>query len=361
MYNLLSRVEFPNLFKGDNPTGPVSFNVNEVALSVFGFDIYWYAIIIAIGLILAVVYCTIRGKKYGLTSDDVFDVALFGGIFGFLGARIYYVIFWNLNPENTYKYDLITTFTEIHNGGLAIYGGIIFGVIAGVLTCKIKKTPILPIMDMGGTGFLIGQGIGRWGNFVNQEAFGAPTAGNLPWGMTGDVICQYPEVMAAQNALPSGEYALVHPCFLYESLWCGLGILVIHFILSKIQTFDGELFLYYVMWYGTGRGFIEGLRTDSLYIGSTPLRVSQLLGFASALFCLILLIYFKVRVKNNKDYKRYIYTDACMERVGNFNRQVVTEAQTAKALKAFNKTRKELKETDVSVSIFDDNDEKEGK
>ncbi|MGN0578147.1 MAG: prolipoprotein diacylglyceryl transferase [Ruminiclostridium sp.] len=350
MFKLLKNaIEFPNLFSGE-------IEINPTAISIFGYEIKWYAIIIALGLILAVVYCTIRGKKYGLTGDDIFDVALFGGIAGFLGARIYYVIFWNLNPENTYKYDIITTFTEIHNGGLAIYGGIIFGVLAGIIVCKIKKTPILPIMDMGGTGFLIGQAIGRWGNFVNQEAFGAPTAGNLPWGMTGTIISQYPEVIEAQNALPAGEYALVHPCFLYESLWCGLGILVIHFLLSRIQTFDGELFLYYVIWYGTGRGFIEGLRTDSLYIG--PLRVSQLLGFASALFCLILLIYFKVKISKNTEYKRWKDTPECAERQEKYYTAIKNEEETEKALKAMKRAEK----NDVkAVSIFDDIDEEEKK
>ena len=350
MFKLLKNaIEFPNLFSGE-------IEINPTAISIFGYEIKWYAIIIALGLILAVVYCTIRGKKYGLTGDDIFDVALFGGIAGFLGARIYYVIFWNLNPENTYKYDIITTFTEIHNGGLAIYGGIIFGVIAGIIVCKVKKTPILPIIDMGGTGFLIGQAIGRWGNFVNQEAFGAPTAGNLPWGMTGTIISRYPEVIEAQNALPAGEYALVHPCFLYESLWCGLGILLIHFVLSRIQTFDGELFLYYVIWYGTGRGFIEGLRTDSLYIG--PLRVSQLLGFASALFCLILLIYLKVKISKKTDYKRWKDTDECAERQEKYYTAIKNEEETEKALKAMKKAEKNNVK---AVSIFDDIDEEDKK
>ena len=350
MFKLLKNaIEFPNLFSGE-------IEINPTAISIFGYEIKWYAIIIALGLILAVVYCTIRGKKYGLTGDDIFDVALFGGIAGFLGARIYYVVFWNLNPENTYKYDIVTTFTEIHNGGLAIYGGIIFGVLAGIIVCKIRKIPVLPLMDMGGTGFLIGQAIGRWGNFVNQEAFGAPTAGNLPWGMTGTIISQYPEVVEAQSALPAGEYALVHPCFLYESLWCGLGILLIHFVLSRIQTFDGELFLYYIIWYGTGRGFIEGLRTDSLYLG--PLRVSQLLGFASALFCLILLIYFKVKISKKTDYVRWKDSPEWAEKREKYYTAIKNEEETEKALKAMKKAEKSGLN---AVSIFDDTDEEEKK
>lgn len=344
------RVEFPNLFSGE-------ITLNRVALDIFGFKIFWYAVIIAAGLILAVIYCTKRGRKVGLTSDDVFDVALFGGIFGFLGARVFYVIFWNINPENAFKYDFITTFTTIHDGGLAIYGGIIMGTIAGVLTCKIRKAPVLPICDMGGCGFLIGQAIGRWGNFVNQEAYGAPTAGDLPWGMTGNVIKIDPIVQEAQASLPAGKYALVHPCFLYESLWCFLGLLFIHFIISRFQTFDGEQFIWYVIWYGSGRGFIEGLRTDSLYVGGTGIRVSQLIGFATALFCVILLVYFKIKVKKMPEYKRWKDTDACKKRMDKFYADIKNSNETDKALKAFRRVEKEQAQTAAAPSIFDDRDE----
>lgn len=344
---MMETIEFPNLFSGE-------IRINRAAFSIFGFNIYWYAIIIAAGLFLAVVYCTKRGKKYGLTDDDVFDVALFGGIAGFIGARAYYCIFWNLNPENTRKFTLWTAITEIHSGGLAIYGGIIAGVLVGILVCRIKKTPLLPIMDMGGTGFLIGQAIGRWGNFVNQEAFGAPTAGDLPWGMTGSMISRYPEVIAAQEELGTSGYALVHPCFLYESLWCGLGILLIHFVLSRIQTFDGELFLYYVIWYGAGRGFIEGLRTDSLYIGS--LRVSQLLGFASAVFCLILLVYLKITVRKKENYVRWKDTEEWKEKEREYEFRLKVEKETEKAYRALKKAGKA---EEIAPSIFDDNSKEE--
>ncbi|MBP1568221.1 MAG: prolipoprotein diacylglyceryl transferase [Oscillospiraceae bacterium] len=313
----------------------------------------WYALIIAAGLILAVVYSAKRGKKIGLTTDDVFDVALYGGIFGFIGARLFYVIFWNINPENTFKFDLITTFTTIHEGGLAIYGGIICGTIVGVLTCVIRKAPVFPIMDVGGCGFLIGQAIGRWGNFINQEAYGAPTAGDLPWGMTGNIIREDPVVQAAQALLPDGKFALVHPCFLYESLWCFLGLALIHFVMSRLQTFDGELFLYYVIWYGSGRGIIEGLRTDSLYVGGTGIRVSQLIGFATAAFCLILLICIKIRIKRNPSYKRWKDTEACRLRTEKYETDRKNEKETDKALKAFRRT---AKEQIPAPSIFDDKD-----
>ena len=343
----MRRTEFPNLFSGE-------IDINRVAFEIFGFKVFWYALIIAFGLILAVVYCTKRGKKFGLTSDDIFDVALFGGLAGFLGARIFYVIFWNLNPENAYKYDIITTFTTIHDGGLAIYGGIICGSIVGILTTKIRKAPILPLCDMGGCGFLIGQAIGRWGNFVNQEAYGAPTAGHLPWGMTGNVIKIDPVVEAAQSSLPAGEYALVHPCFLYESLWCAIGLAFIHFIVARLQTFDGEQFLWYVIWYGTGRGFIEGLRTDSLYIGDTGIRVSQLIGFATALFCLILLVYFKIRIRKTPSYVRWKDRPECKERMDKFYANIQTDKETEKALKAFRRAEKEQVTVTAAPSIFDD-------
>lgn len=342
----METIEFPNLFSGE-------IRINRAAFSIFGFNIYWYAIIIAAGLLLAVVYCTKRGKKYGATGDDVFDVALYGGIAGFIGARIYYCVFWNLNPENTRKFTLWTAITEIHSGGLAIYGGIIAGVLVGLLICRFRKAPLLPMMDIGGTGFLIGQAVGRWGNFVNQEAFGAPTAGDLPWGMTGSMISRYPEVIAAQEELGASGYALVHPCFLYESLWCGIGILLIHFVLSRIQTFDGELFLYYVIWYGTGRGFIEGLRTDSLYLGS--LRVSQLLGFASALFCLILLIFFKIKVAKNESYVRYKDTEEWKKKLADYEFKAKLEKETEKAYKAMKKAGKV---EEIAPSIFDDTENK---
>lgn len=334
-------VSFPNLFDGE-------IELNRVAFTIFGFEVHWYALIIGLGIILAEFYCEKRGVKYGLTDDDVFDVAFIGGIAGFIGARAYYCIFWNLNPDNPWKFTLWTAITGIHKGGLAIYGGVIAGVLMAIFICKRKKVAVLPMMDMGGTGFLIGQAIGRWGNFVNIEAFGAPTAGNLPWGMGGSG----PEITPVLEE--AGEGALVHPCFLYESLWCGLGILVIHFILSRIQTFDGELFLYYVIWYGTGRGFIEGLRTDSLYIG--PLKVSQLLAFTSAVFCIILLVYFKIKVKNSPDYIRWKDTEICKKRTEAYNKSIITDKETSKALKAMRKFAKVSKKDEIAPSILGDDD-----
>ena len=207
---------------------------------------------------------------------------------------------------------------------------------------------MLTAMDLGGCGFLIGQAIGRWGNFVNQEAYGAATSSDYLFGMTGSHI-----------STEMGSNVLVHPCFLYESIWCALGLIVIHFLLSRIQTFDGELFLYYVIWYGTGRGFIEGLRTDSLYIG--PLRVSQLLGFASAAFCFILLTYIKIKVKNSDKYIRWKDTEKAKVRAKKYLEDINIEKETAKAYKAMAAVRKNNKQEEIAPSILgDENDDKEG-
>ena len=173
--------------------------------------------------------------------------------------------------------------------------------------------------------------------------------------MTGNVIKIDPIVEAAQASLPAGEYALVHPCFLYESLWCALGLAFIHFVVAKLQTFDGEQFLWYVIWYGTGRGFIEGLRTDSLYVGGTGIRVSQLIGFSTALFCLVLLVYFKIKIKKTPSYVRWKDTAECKERMDRFYTDMKNEKETEKAMKAFKKAEKEHVTTTAS-SIFDDSD-----
>lgn len=340
--SLLEKIEFPNLFSGD-------IDINRVAFNLFGIDVYWYGILIAIGVVIAFSYAMHRAKKVGMIKDDVFDVVFISIIFGFIGARAYYCIFFN-NPVTGERYDLITAITGIHDGGLAIYGGIIAAVITAVIACKIKKIPVTPILDLAGEGFLIGQAIGRWGNFINQEAFGAPTAGNLPWGMTGTIIAEYPEVIEAQEKLGAGEYALVHPCFLYESLWCVVGFLLLHFICNRIRSFDGEVFLYYVLWYGSGRAWIEGLRTDSLYIGS--LRVSQIVAIASAVLALIMIIYFRIYVKK-QNKPLYVNTEESRKRLEDFEKTLKLEKEKVAAKKAMRAAEKEHS-APVAPSILGD-------
>lgn len=344
MQLLKESVEFPNLFSGD-------IEINRVAFNLFGMDIYWYGILIAAGVILGFIYAMKRARKVGLISDNVFDIAFVSIIVGFIGARAYFCLFYNLmNPDAENKYDLITMFTKIHDGGLAIYGGIIFGVITGIIMSKIKKTPFLPILDVAAPAFLIGQAIGRWGNFINQECYGAPTAGNLPWGMTGTKIALDPIVIEASGQSVTKTDILVHPCFLYESLWCIVGFLLIHFIGNKIRTFDGELFLYYVFWYGAGRGWIEGLRTDSLYAGS--LKVSQVIAIASAVLSLIMIIYFKIAVK--KDGRPlYVNTEDSAERIRSFEKNRILEKENEAAKKAMKKAEKAYSEK-TAPSILGD-------
>lgn len=257
-------VQFPDL--------NLSFDINPVAFSINEFNVYWYGIIIGCGFLLALAYALYRLKDFGINSDRFFDCVLAGFVCGIIGARLYYVIF-----RLDYYIQNPSEFFAIHNGGLAIYGGLIGGLAGGCIIAKIKKISIPAILDIGVLGFLIGQGIGRWGNFVNQEAFGTPT--DLPWGMisenTGGVT--------------------VHPCFLYESLWCLLGFVVLHIFSKKFRKYDGQIFLMYLVWYGLERMIVEGLRTDSLYTPFFNLRVSQVLAIITAVVGIVLLIIFRKR------------------------------------------------------------------
>ena len=255
MYN----VSFPKM--------GIELMVNPVALSIGNFNIYWYGIIIGTGFLLALLFAVKSLKRYGISNDAFFDCVLFGLIGGIVGARLYYVIFrWD-----TYSQDIMQIFA-IHNGGLAIYGGIIGGLGTACIVAKIKKVNIPAMLDIGGMGFLIGQGIGRWGNFVNQEAFGTPT--DLPWGMVSE----------------NTDNIAVHPCFFYESVWCLLGFFVLYFISRKWRRFDGQMFLLYLIWYGFERMIVEGLRTDSLMTPFLGLRVSQILSGALVIIGTVLLI-----------------------------------------------------------------------
>ena len=241
------------------------FSVNSVAFTIGNFNIYWYAVIITFGLLLAVGFGIWQSRKFGLTPDHIIDVVLWGLPVGVICARLYYVIFtWG---EYESFYDLI----NIRNGGLAIYGGIIGGFTVGLIYCKIKKIPLLALFDVGAFGFMIGQMIGRWGNFVNAEAHGTVT--DLPWGMTIN---------------GEGPY---HPTFLYESLWSAVGFIVLFVFFKKWKKENGEIFFLYFSWYGLGRFWIEGLRTDSLYLPGNVIRVSQLLAavfFVSGIVCFVL-------------------------------------------------------------------------
>lgn len=250
----------------------LSFNPSRVAFSIGSKPIYWYGIIIAAGFLLAVYYAMRRADQFGLTQDNIIDMLICAVPLAIIGARAYYCLFsWNL-----YKDDPIRVL-YIWEGGLAIYGGVIGAVIGLFLYTKVKKVKTSALLDIGGLGLLIGQSIGRWGNFMNREAFGAQTDSFLRMGLTD----------------ASGATIYVHPTFLYESVWNAIGLLILHFY-SKRRKFDGQIFLMYLGWYGLGRMFIEGLRTDSLYVGSSNLRVSQLLAGVCFLAVVIFLVYDKI-------------------------------------------------------------------
>lgn len=278
------RIVFPNL--------GIDVEINSTAFSVFGFEIKWYAIIISFGLLLAVIYCFPRMKKFGIDPDRAIDAVIAGVIGGMIGARIYYVA---LRWEH-YAGD-IKAILNFRNGGLAIYGGLIGAVLIGGIVCKIRKVKLIPMLDIAGIGFLIGQGVGRWGNFVNQEAFGTNTD-NL-FAMTGGtiqkiIIKETSDINGMMYGTGMSELYGVHPCFFYESVWCILGFIILA-LYSKHRKFDGQIFLMYLTWYGTGRFIIEGLRTDSLMIGN--IRASQLLALICVLASLIIHIAVLLRAK----------------------------------------------------------------
>jgi phosphatidylglycerol:prolipoprotein diacylglycerol transferase len=263
--NEVFHVTFPGL--GDW----ASFTLRPVAFEIFGYPIKWYGIIIAVGFLLAFFYVMKNAARFGLNTDKLIDAVIVGLICGIIGARLYYVIFY---PGDQYLKDPISIL-YIHEGGLAIYGGVIGGLLGGVLMARRRKLNVMAVLDIAVIGFLIGQGIGRWANFVNQEAFGSETS--LPWGMVSEGTLGVP----------------VHPCFLYESLWCLLGVLLLHLFSKKYRRYDGQVFLLYLVWYGVERFVVEGLRTDSLYIGG--LRVSQVLAILTAVIGIVLLIVFRNR------------------------------------------------------------------
>lgn len=251
---MVNHILFPNL--------GLSLTLRE-SFQIFGFSIYWYAVIIVTGMVLAVWYAIRMFPKKGLEQDDLFNMFLIALPTAIICARAYYVIFsWNDYKDNLWQ------IFNIRGGGLAIYGGVIGAAAVVLLYCNRKKISFAKVFDILAVGLLIGQAVGRWGNFVNAEAFGDPNRPtNLPWAMT--------ILGVAEN---------VHPTFLYESLWNAAGIILLLLYQKKLQRADGELFLTYLLWYGLGRVWIEGLREDSLMLMTTPLqiRVSQVLAGLSA-------------------------------------------------------------------------------
>ena len=262
-------VSFPGLGIGE-------FSVDRVAFEIFGKPIYWYGVIIMLGIVAAFIHAMIRSKREGFTPDDVLDLGIFTVVFGVLGARLYYV----LTTLDTHEYKNIIDVFAIWEGGLAIYGGIIAGCTALVLTAMYKKINPLKVMDAVGPGVMLAQAIGRWGNFMNGEAYGYEVpADSLLYPFRMGLLSEYTD-----TGLTMHYY---HPTFLYESLWNLTGFIIICFLYRK-KKFNGQVALMYLSWYGFGRMFIEGLRTDSLYVG--PFRISQVIGFVCFFVCTTLII-----------------------------------------------------------------------
>ena len=247
-----------------------NFSINPPSyFTVFGFDIYFYGVFIALGFMCGTLYCAKKSEAYGLTEDDVYDFLLWLLPMSILGARLYYVAF-----RLDYYLQHMNEFFAVWEGGLAIYGGVIAGIITAFFVCKVKKIPVLAMLDLVVFGLIIGQIIGRWGNFMNREAFGAQTEVFCRMGLTA----------------PDGTTIFVHPTFLYESLWNLVGLVFLMWFNKKgLRRYEGQNLLIYFLWYGIGRTWIEGLRTDSLYIGSSGIRVSQALSIVLALSALVIL------------------------------------------------------------------------
>jgi len=272
---VINQVSFPGL--------GLQFTVNRIAFTVLGRPVYWYGVIIVSGLLLAVFLCSKWGKRFSITEDQIIDMMLWAVPAALVAVRVYYVLF-NLeiykNADGSLNWGAILRYSD---GGLAIYGAIISSAVVLLIFCRKRGISFLSFADLGVHGLFIGQLVGRWGNFMNVEAYGGLTS--LPWRMCSEKIAQEMLTLgyadqAAYQAILDGSLG-VHPTFLYESLWNLAGLAIVYW-LGTHRKFEGECFLFYFFWYGLGRAWIEGLRTDSLYLFDTGIRVSQLLSVLCA-------------------------------------------------------------------------------
>ncbi len=261
----ISKIAFPGIGIGE-------FDVNSVAMSPFGIDIAWYALIITFGMVMCVLFASYRASKIGVHYEHILDMALFTITSGIIGARLYYV------AVEYKRFDSFGEIFDIRGGGLAIYGGIIGGALAVYFVCKFKHLNFNVIADIVYPGVMLAQAIGRWGNFMNAEAYGIETT--LPWGMT------------INGGVPH------HPTFLYESLWNIIGFVVLAFVLYKRKQYDGQIYYLGAAYYGLGRFMIEGLRTDSMFIGEV--RTNQFLAATAFVVYTTLLIYNAVKKTRTK-------------------------------------------------------------
>lgn len=285
---MTTQVGFPGIF------GDKVFNINPTAFSVFGLEVRWYGLIICLGIILTVLNAIRCAHKEGISTDDVLDFAIWGIPMGIIGARAYYVL------TSLHEYSSFSEAIAIWNGGLAIYGGIIGGTVTVFIVSIIKKIKFVKIGDAAAASIFIGQMIGRWGNFCNGEAFGTLRVIDL----LGKVIptpsfeSNYLLRMSVASEATGGMTFMAHPTFLYESIWNLFGFLLANLVIYKKKKFDGQLILFYLAWYGLGRFFIEGFRTDSLYLGNSGIRISQLLAFLTFVFAVVISIIMLIKKRN---------------------------------------------------------------
>ncbi len=334
----MTQVSFPGIFGANT-----AFNINPVAFTVFGREIRWYGLIICLGIILSVMNAVKYAKKEGISTDDVLDFAIWTIPFSIVGARAYYVL-TSLSEYHSF-YEAIA----VWNGGLAIYGGIIAGVITVFIVSKVKKISFLKFGDAASISVFIGQAIGRWGNFCNGEAFGHLDRIEF----LGKVIKtpyfekNYFLRMQLNSEVTLGTQ-LVHPTFLYESLWNILGFVVVSFVYKK-KKFDGQIILCYFGWYGLGRFFIEGLRSDSLYLGSSNIKISQLLALCAFVVSAALLLFFTIKRKsvvlNNKEYVNLFSQNADV----NFEKQTADNADSTATANIADGTKAANTATDENV------------
>lgn len=322
----------------------ISFNLPSVAFSIFGYDVHWYGIIIAFGFGLAVLYGGRMAYKWKMSLDGMTDVLIWGTVFGIICARLYYVAFeWDYYAQH------LNEIPAIWNGGIAIYGGIIGALIGASIGCKIGKINMLNLLDLGALGLLIGQGIGRWGNFFNQEAFGTNTDTALlrMWSTKiRDTLAASSELLAGKG-IDVDPNTAVHPTFFYESVWCLLCFVILHLVVTKHRRFKGQIFMLYGVLYGAERMIVEGMRTDSLYIGDTTIRVSQLLSAIIVLVALVAFIYFTVWERRGNLPKAFVLDN--LDELEDINRLQREKAAAAKQERKERRQAKRLEKNHMDI------------
>ena len=279
-------IAFPNLgiFIPELPKG----------ITIGGFTIAFYGIIMAASMMAGLWVACLQAKRTGQNKETYMDFAIYGIIFSLIGARLYYVIFsWD-----SYKDDLLQIFNT-RGGGMALYGSVIAGILTAVIYCRVKKYNFFLLADTAVAGLILGQIIGRYGNFFNREAFGEYTNGLFAMRLKVSEVnpASITDRMREHMQTIDGvSYIQVHPTFLYESLW-NVGVLILILVLIKKKKFNGEIFILYMVGYALGRVWIEGLRTDQLQIGSTGIAVSQMLAGVIAVVGTGIWVFVRLRLR----------------------------------------------------------------